>query len=150
MRSCSCRYSPLAARTWRGALHMRPVRTNFIARDLPTAHARRCDPPVTEHEFHRARVAHGMCARALRPTALVIVSRFTSRRPNLAWRAPHAPCEDELHHARVAHGMCEALQPTTTRDRADVHLGLRILAMNVHSFTWIKSAWIKKTMSSLP
>jgi len=29
--------SLLAARTWRGALHMRPVSTSFIARDLPTA-----------------------------------------------------------------------------------------------------------------
>ena len=114
---------------------MCPVSTSSIARDLPTAHARRCELPVIEHEFHRARVAHGMCARALRPTALVIVSRFTSRHPNLALRAPHAPHEDELHHARVAHGVCEALQPTSTCDHADVHLGLRILVMNVHSFT---------------
>jgi len=39
----------LAAQTWRGVLHMRPVSTSSIARELSTACTacvRRCDPPA--------------------------------------------------------------------------------------------------------
>jgi len=105
---------------------MCPVITSSIACNLPTARAMHCDP-----------------------LPLVVVPRFTYGFPNLAWRAPHAPHEHKFHLARVAHGMCEALRPTAARGCADVHLGLQILAMDVHSLPWIKSAWIKKTMSSL-
>ena len=46
---CDCanvRLWALAARTWHGVLHMRPLSMNSIAYKLPMACARRRDPPV--------------------------------------------------------------------------------------------------------
>jgi len=135
-----CWPSVLAAQTWHGALHMRPVSTSFIAHDLPTACATFVIVPMftgsllaartwrgmlhiiphapCEHKLHRARLTHGVCRGTVtidRLTPCVCdradVHRFTSRCPNLAWHAPNAPHEHELHRTRLAHDVCEVLRP---------------------------------------
>ena len=54
-----CWPSVLAARTWHGALHMRPVSTSFIARDLPTACAAFVIVPMFTGSLLAARTWHG-------------------------------------------------------------------------------------------
>jgi len=131
---------------WRAS---HPVRTSSIARDLPAAHARRCDPLPLEHEFYRARVAHGVCESAathrahdcanvhLSPPKLG-VARSTSHedelhRARLAHSACEAlPLEHEFYCVRVAHGVCESAATHCARDRVNGHLSPPELGVALH------------------
>ena len=75
----------------------RPMGTSSIARVLPTAHARRCDPLPLDHEFYRARVAHGVCESAVTHHARDRVNVHLS--PPELGMARFTSHEDELHRA---------------------------------------------------